>query len=421
MTRRNCRLAHAAITGIGWVTPLGDELDSVWDALLQGRSGISRIAHFDPSPYPCQIAGQVLDFDPDGYIPVKEARRMARASQMALVAAHKAVADSGLALPLAEPDRVAVSLGTAIGGIERVDEGIQATRTGSVSKINPFLLASTLPNMPAFYVAKEFGAHGPNRTIATACATGTQAVGEGAEYIYQDIADIVIAGGVDAILTDFVLAGFCAMRALPTNYNDHPERASRPFDALREGFLLSEGAAVLILENLDRARSRGARIYAEIAGHANSGDAYHIAAPEPEASGAIRTMRWALQSAEIEPQAIDYINAHGTSTPANDAIETLAIKKVFGEAARRLAISSTKSMIGHAMGAAGAIEAAVCALSLHKQELHPTANYENPDPACDLDYVPHEPRKASLLTAMSNSFGLGGQNACLVLTRAETA
>ncbi|MCJ7514111.1 MAG: beta-ketoacyl-[acyl-carrier-protein] synthase II, partial [Anaerolineales bacterium] len=251
--------------------------------------------------------------------------------------------------------------------------------------------------------------------VTTACATGTQSVGEGAESIFQGIADVVIAGGVDAVLTDFVLIGFAAMRALPTSFNDQPEAASRPFDARREGFLLSEGAAVLILENLDHARARGARIYAEVAGHANTGDAYHIAAPDPRATGAVRTMRWALESAGMATDEIDYINAHGTSTPANDAIETLAIKQLFGDRAYQIPVSSTKSMLGHSMGAAGAIEAAVCALTLRHQVIHPTVNYQTPDPECDLDYVPNEPRPARVRAALSNSFGLGGQNACLVL------
>lgn len=415
MTRRDCRLARAVITGIGLVTPIGSDLSDVWQGLLEGRSGIRRISAFDTSGSPCQIGGEIADFRPDEFVPAKEARRMSRASQMALVAAHKAVADASLPLPLADPERVAVCIGTAVGGIERADEGIRTARIDGLAKTNPFMLASVLPNMPAFHITKEFGAHGPNRTVTTACATGTQSVGEGAESIFQGIADVVIAGGVDAVLTDFVLIGFAAMRALPTSFNDQPEAASRPFDARREGFLLSEGAAVLILENLDHARARGARIYAEVAGHANSGDAYHIAAPDPRATGAVRTMRWALESAGMATDEIDYINAHGTSTPANDAIETLAIKQLFGDRAYQIPVSSTKSMLGHSMGAAGAIEAAVCALTLRHQVIHPTVNYQTPDPECDLDYVPNEPRPARVRAALSNSFGLGGQNACLVL------
>jgi len=419
MTRRDCRLARAVITGIGLVTPIGDNLDEVWQGLLAGRSGIRRIQAFGTEGIPCRIGGEIPDFKPDEFVPAKEARRMSRASQMALVAAHKAIADAALPLPLADPERVAVSIGTAIGGIERVDEGIHTTRVEGLARTNPFLLASTLPNMPAFYVTREFGVHGPNRTVTTACATGTQSVGEGCEPIFQGIADVVIAGGVDAVLTDFVFIGFAAMRALPTSFNDRPELASRPFDARREGFLLSEGAAILILENLDHALARGARIYAEVAGHANSGDGYHIAAPDPQATGAVRTMRWALESAGMSIDEIDYINAHGTSTPANDAIETLAIKQLFGGRAYQMPVSSTKSMLGHSMGAAGAIEAAVCALTLKNQLIHPTINYETPDPGCDLDYVPAGPRPARVRAALSNSFGLGGQNACLVLREVE--
>ncbi len=419
MTRRDCRVARAVVTGIGLVTPIGGNLDEVWQGLLAGRSGIRRIQAFNTTGLPCQIGGEIVDFSPEQFIPAKEARRMSRASQMALVAAHRAVADAALPIPLTDPERVAVSIGTAVGGVERFEEGIRTTRTEGFAKTNPFLLASTLPNMPAFHVTKEFGAHGPNRTVTTACATGTQSVGEGAEAIFQGVADVVMAGGVDAVLVDFVLIGFAAMRALPTSFNDQPELASRPFDARREGFLLSEGAAILILENLEHAVARGARIYAEVAGHANSGDAYHIAAPDPQATGAVRTMRWALESAGMGVEEIDYINAHGTSTPANDAIETLAIKQLFGARAYQIPISSTKSMLGHSMGAAGAVEAAVCALTLRNQVIHPTVNYETPDPACDLDYVPGRARPARVRAALSNSFGLGGQNACLVLREVE--
>lgn len=410
---------RVVITGLGVITPLSNELETFWEALLLGKSGVRRITQFDSSDLPCQIAGEIPDFDPTDYLQAKHARRMSRASQIMFAAAKIAMEDSKLAIPFPEPERVGVYFGTAIGGIERAVEGLQVFQTKGFSRVNPFVLPSALPNMSAFHVTSEFNALGPNSTIATACATGTQTVGEAALAIHTGRADVIIAGSSEAIIKDFIFAGFSTMRALPTSFNDEPERASRPFDAKREGFVLSEGAACLILENLDHARSREAHIYAEIAGYASSSDAYNIAVPDPAAKGAIRTMRWAIEDAGISPAQISYINAHGTSTPANDSAETLAIKKLFGEDAYRIPISSTKSMIGHAMGASGAIETIVCALSLERGMIHPTINYEYPDPELDLDYVPNLAREQSLDYAMSNSFGLGGQNACIVLKRME--
>jgi 3-oxoacyl-[acyl-carrier-protein] synthase II len=410
---------RVVITGMGMVTPLGSEVDAVWQALLEGRSGIRQITQFDAQALPCRIAGEIPDFRPEEFIPAKEARRLARCSQMALAAAHKAVADSRLPLPLPQPERVGVYFGTAMGGFERADEGIQVLRTQGLSRVSPFSIPSAIPNMPAFQVTQAFGALGPNITIATACATGTQTVGEAAHAIRHDRADVILTGGVEAMILDYAIAGFVAMRALPTSFNDEPERASRPFDARREGFVFAEGAACLVLESLEHARARGAPVYAEVAGYASSSDGYHIAAPEPTASGAIRTMDWALRDAGLAPNQVDYINAHGTSTPANDAVETLAIKRLFGDQAYRIPISSTKSMMGHPMGAAGAIECAVCALTIQRGRIHPTINYENPDPECDLDYVPNHARQADVRVALSNSFGLGSQNACIVLARLE--
>lgn len=344
---------------------------------------------------------------------------MARNSQMALATSLMAVEDAKIPMPFAQPDRVGVYFGTAIGGLERGVEGIGVLKEKGLAKVNPFYLPSTLPNMAAFHVTHHFKAVGPNSTITTACATGTQTIGEAAQAIRNGWADIVIAGGTEAIIQDFVIAGFSAMRALPVNFNDHPHEASRPFDSLREGFVFAEGAACVILESLEHAEARNARMYAEVIGFGSSGDAYHMAAPEPNGSGAIRTMRRALDDAAIHVEQVSYINAHGTSTPANDATETKAIKTLFGGYAQRIPISSTKSMLGHAMGASGAIEAIVCALSLHHQKIHPTINYENPDPELDLDYVPNKPRDAEIEVVLSNSFGLGGQNACLVFKRAE--
>ena len=410
---------RVVITGLGVVTVLGSRLDEFWDNLVAGRSGIRRITMFDASALPCQIAGEIPEFDAGEFVPAKEARRMSRASLLAFGAAQRAIADSGHPTPFTDPERVGVSFGTAIGGLERVDGGIQTLRTQGLAKVNPFTIPSGLPNMPAFHVSNTFGAVGPSLTVTTACATGTQAIGEGAELIRTGRADVVVAGGTEALIQDYALAGFAVMRALPTNFNEEPGRASRPFDAKREGFVFSEGAACVILERLDHARARGAHLYAEVAGHSSSGDGFHVAAPDPSAAGPIRTMRWALADAGLAPEAVEYINAHGTSTPANDAVETQAIKAVFGEAARRIPISSTKSMIGHAMGASGAIEAVACTLTIERGVIHPTINYEFPDPECDLDYVPNEARRAEVRVARSNSFGLGGQNACLVLRRVE--
>ncbi len=407
------------ITGIGLVTCLGSDKETFWNSILQGKSGVRRITQFDSSDLPCQIAGEIPDFDPSQFIPAKEARRMSRCSQIGLTAAIKAMDDAALPQESPQPERVGVYFGTAIGGWDRGMEGVYALREKGLSRVNPFVLPATLANMPAFHVAKYFGAHGPNITISTACATGAQTVGEAAQAIRNGWADIIIAGATDALITDYIIGGFSAMRAIPTSFNDSPEQASRPFDEKREGFVYSEGSACLILESLEHAKNRGARIYAEIAGYASSSDAFHIAAPDPEGAGAMRTMSLVLQNAAVHPEEIDYINAHGTSTPANDSTETIAIKKLFGDRAYQIPISSTKSMVGHAMGASGAIEAIACALTLDNGAIHPTINYENPDPELDLDYVPNEARQIQVNTILSNSFGLGGQNACLVLKRWE--
>jgi beta-ketoacyl-acyl-carrier-protein synthase II len=410
---------RVVITGIGLVTPLGDTIETFWSALLAGRSGIRRVEEFSANGFPCRIAGVIPAFQPEPYLAVKEVRRMARVSQVAVVAAHKAVEDASLTLPLADPERCGVYMGTAMGGLDKVDEGIEIFRTRGLDRVSPFTLPASLPNMPAFHITQYLEAVGPNSTITTACAAGTQAVGEAADAIRHGRADLILAGGAEALIRYFTLGGFAVMRALPTSFNDSPERASRPFDARREGFVFSEAAACLVLESLEHARGRGARIYAEVLGYASSGDAYHVASPDPSAEGPARTMRLAIADAGIEPAAVDYVNAHGTSTQANDAIETAALKRVFGDGAYRIPVSSTKSMLGHSLGAAGAVEAAVCALTITRGHIHPTINYEFPDPACDLDYVPNQARQAKVSTALSNSFGLGGQNACLVLRRFE--
>jgi 3-oxoacyl-[acyl-carrier-protein] synthase II len=410
---------RVVITGLGAVTALGSSVKKYWQGLIEGRSGIRRISQFDASEFPCQIAGEIPDFNPDEYFDRKEARRIPRSGQIALAAAIQAVADAGLSETMENPERSGVVFGTAIGGVDRIDEGIHTIRSQGFNRLNPFVLPSSIPNLSAFLIARQFQCLGPNTTVTTACATGTQAIGEAAELIRRGAVDVAITGGTEALIKDFAIGGFCSMRALAVSFNDQPDAASRPFDALREGFIFSEGAGSMVLENLEHARKRGANIYAEVAGHASSADGYHMAAPDPDAHGPARAMRWALEDANLLPEKVDYINAHGTSTPLNDVTETRAIKMVFGEHAYRLAISSTKSMIGHAMGASGTLEAIACTLAIKECCIPPTINYENPDPECDLDYTPNRSRRAQVDITLSNSFGLGGQNACLVLKRLQ--
>jgi 3-oxoacyl-[acyl-carrier-protein] synthase II len=409
---------RVVITGIGAMTPLGLTIKETWEGLLAGRSGIAEITQFDASDLPVRIAGELKGFKAREYINFKEARRMSRCSQVAVATAQEAVADAGLELPLADEERVGVLVGSGVGGLRRALDGIDAYRTKGIERVNPFVLTSTLVNMPSHHVSLWAGAKGPISTVVAACATGTQAVGEASEFIRRDAADVMICGGVEAMIHFTAIVGFCAMRALSAR-NDEPERASRPFDADRDGFVFSEGCAILVLEALEHAQTRGAHIRAEVLGHASSSDAFHVAQPDPEGMGASRAMQWALDDADLPPSAIGYINAHGSSTPISDPIETKAIKRTFGDYAYEIPISSTKSMIGHPMGGAGAIEAAACALTVEQGIIHPTINLETPDPECDLDYVPEGARKADVRIALSNSFGLGGQNACLVLGRFE--
>jgi beta-ketoacyl-acyl-carrier-protein synthase II len=408
---------RAVITGLGAVTPLGESISGIWENLLAGVSGVRKITLFDASGLPCQIAGEIPDFVPTKYLDKKEARRLARSSQIALAAAINAVQDSGLPATMPEPERAAVYFGTGIGGLDVYEDNNKVYLERGYSRVNPFSLPGTIPNLPAFAIGRQFQCLGPNFTITTACATSTQALGEACELIRRDAADIVVSGGTEAMIRDFAMVGFIAMRALTTSFNDNPEQASRPFDLNREGFVFSEGAGVLIVEELEHARARGAHIYAEIIGHAASSDGFHMAAPDPEGAGPARAMQWALADARLNPSDIDYINAHGTSTVLNDPTETRAIKRVFGEHAFHVPVSSTKSMFGHAMGASGAIEAIVCTQAIQHGWLPPTINYETPDPECDLDYVPNQPRQVPVDTTLSNSFGLGGQNACLILKR----
>ena len=408
---------RVVITGMGIISPLGHTKEENWDSLLTGRSGIGPITQFDPHGLPVSIAGEVKDFSPKQYIDFKEARRMSRVSQLAVAAAHMAIVDADLTIPDADPERVGVLIGTGVGGFEVADRNLTTYRTKGFNRVNPFAMTAFLPNMPSHHVSLLAGSLGPISTVNAACATGTQALGEGLELIRRGAADTVITGGAEGLIHEAAIAGFARMLALSTAYNDEPERASRPFDKDRDGFVLSEGAGVMVLERLDKAMLRGARIYAEVLGHASSSDAFHVAAPDPEAAGKVRAMRWAIEDAGLTTGDIDYINAHGTATVVNDASETYAIKTLFGEQAYELPVSSSKSVLGHAMGATGAIEAIFCAYALSTQIIPPTWNYETPDPECDLDYVPNAPRSAELHVTLSNSFGLGGQNACLVLAK----
>ncbi|MFC1923083.1 beta-ketoacyl-ACP synthase II [Chloroflexota bacterium] len=404
---------RVVVTGMGALTPLGT-LKEFWQGLIAGKSGVRNITNFDPQDLEVKIAGEV-DFEPREHIDPKTARRMARGSQMALIASRMALENAGLGQETVaeEGDRVGVSIGTSNAGFGKlVDISYQYTYHGR--KPFPTALINGLPNMPGHYVSLEMGAAGPLTTISTACASGTQSIGYGLELIRSGKADLVFAGGVDCLVRKEVIAAFDAMTVLPRSSNDFPEKASRPFDMHRDGFVLGEGAGILVLESLEHALRRDAHIYAEILGHAASSDAHHIATPDEEGKGAQKAMRWALEDAQLMPDQVDYINAHGTGTRVNDPTETRAIKKVFGGSAYQTPISSTKSMIGHCMGASGTVEAIACAMSIEQGILHPTINLNSPDPECDLDYVPNQAREVKIQTALSNSFGLGGQNACLV-------
>ena len=410
---------RVVITGMGAVTPVGNTVEDSWESALSGRSGIELITQFDASELPCRIAGEVKNFDPAKYMNFKEARRMSRASQLAVAAATMAIPDAGLPMEVPDPERTGVVFGTGMGGFEMADQSLTAFREKGLSRVSPFALSSSLANMPSHHISLMAHTLGPISTVVAACATGTQAIGEASEHIRRGRTIRMIAGGVEGLIHEAAMAGFSAMRALSTSFNDEPHRASRPFDKDRDGFILSEGAGVFVLERLDVALERGAPIYAEILGHASSSDAYHVAVPDPNAAGAIRAMKWAIEDACVDLEEVAYINAHGSSTPVNGRTETYAIKRLFGERAYEIAVSSTKSIMGHAMGGAGAIEAIFTALALKTGIIPPTWNYETPDPDCDLDYVPNEPREKEIKVAMSNSFGLGGQNACLVLRKFE--
>jgi 3-oxoacyl-[acyl-carrier-protein] synthase II len=409
---------RVVITGVGLVTPLGIGVQKNWEVLLRGESGIGPITRFDSSRYTTRIAGEVKAFDPLAFIDKREARRMDLFIQFALAAAALAVEDAGIDPVLLEGDRTGVYIGSGIGGLATIEECHSTLLQRGPDRVSPFFLISIIINEASGYVSIKYRSRGPNSATATACATSTHSVGDSFRLIVRGDADRMLAGGTEAPVTPLGVAGFCALRALSTR-NDEPRRASRPFDAERDGFVMGEGAGILLLEELDAARRRGARIYAEIVGYGMNADAYHVTAPSEDGEGAKGVMQRALADASIDPSEVDFINAHGTSTPLNDKIETLAIKKAFGEHARKIGISSTKSMTGHLLGAAGAVEAGVTALCLANQTMTPTINYDHPDPECDLDYVPNAARPAEIRYALSNSFGFGGTNGCLVLKRYE--
>lgn len=415
----NFNQRRVVVTGLGLVTPLGTGVEKNWEALVAGRSGISTIRRFSNLEFfPSRIAGQVPDFRAEDFIEPKEIKKMDLFIQYSVAAATLAVQDSGLKIDAEIAERVGVIIGVGLCGLETIEQYHRTFLEAGPRKISPFFIPKVISNLAPGQVALRFGAKGVNWTPTSACASGNHAIGEAFHLIRRGLQDVVISGGGEAAITPLGVGGFAAMKALSTR-NDEPERASRPFDKDRDGFVIAEGSGVLILEERERAIQRGAKIYAEIIGYGANGDAYHMTAPAPEGEGAARCMKLAVKDADIEPGAVDYINAHGTSTEYNDINETQAIKNVFGEHARKLAISSTKSMTGHLLGAAGAVEGVFSVLALHRGVIPPTINYETPDPQCNLDYTPNQSRKADIRVALSNSFGFGGTNACVIFRRAE--
>jgi 3-oxoacyl-[acyl-carrier-protein] synthase II len=404
------------VTGIGLVTPCGIGTDNVWNNILSGKSGIGPITRFNTDRFDTKFAGEVKDFNPEDYVQPKEVKKMDLFIHYALAAAHIAVKDAGLDMGKEDPERVGVVVGTGLGGLPTIEKYHSVLLERGPGRITPFFIPMLIANEAPGHIAIQHGMKGPNLCIVTACATGAHSIGDACRIIQYGDADVMVAGGSEANLTPLTVGGFNAMKALSTRNND-PMKASRPFDRDRDGFVVAEGSGIIILEELEHAKKRGARIYAEMAGYGYNGDAYHITAPCPDGDGFIRCMRMALRDAHISPDHVDYINAHGTSTKLNDYIETLAIKEVFKEKAYRIPVSSTKSMTGHLLGAAGAVEAVFSILSIRDQVCPPTINYENPDPECDLDYVPNTARKCTINTVVSNGFGFGGTNSTLVFRR----
>ncbi len=409
---------RVVVTGMGAVTPIGNSVPEFWEGCLQGRSGIGILSQFDHSAYPIHIAGEVKNFDAEEHMDRREARRMARFSQFAVVASQQALRHAELDLNKVDRNRVGVLIGNGIGGLGDSQDAVRTIDARGGMKIDPFYFPKMLPNMAAAHIALAFGAKGYNNTVITACAAGTQAIGDALDLVRAGRVDVAITGGTEATLCELGLAGFAVIRALSAR-NDEPERASRPFDAERDGFVAAEGSGIFVIENLEHAKARNAPILAELAGYGATSDAYHVVAPREDGDGAMRAMQAALDDAGIRPEEVDYINAHGTSTKLNDASETLAIKRVFGEDAYRIPISATKSMVGHSFGAAGGIESIAAVQAIQTGMIHPTINYETPDPDCDLDYTPNEARRVDVDVVLKNSFGFGGQNACLIYKRYE--
>ncbi|AIQ12823.1 3-oxoacyl-ACP synthase [Paenibacillus durus] len=409
-------LSHrVVVTGMGVMTTLGKDLETFWNSLMSGKSGVSTIESFDVSEYPTRIAASIKDFDPEELFGRKEARKMDRFVQFALAAGQKALGDSGLVIGEdIEAERIGVSVGSGIGGLGTWEDQHNLLLEKGPKRVSPFFIPMMIANMGSGQLSISLGAKGPNTTQVTACATGSHAIGDSLRIIQRGDADAMICGGAEATIRPTGMAGFCAMRAMSTR-NDEPEKASRPFDSGRDGFVMGEGAGILVLESLEHALQRGARIYAEVIGYGLSGDAHHMTEPDPD--GAARCMKMAIRDAGIKPEEIDYINAHGTSTPVGDKSETTAIKMALGDHAYKVPVSSTKSMTGHLLGAAGGVEAIICGLSLQNNMIAPTINLDNQDPECDLDYVPNKPREAELNIAMSNSFGFGGHNATVILKK----
>jgi len=410
---------RVVITGLGTVNPLGNNVKDYWERVKACENGITRITRFDPSEHPSQVAGEVKDFNPGDFFDAKEARRMDRFTVYAVAAAIQAHEDAGLKNGDIDPDRIGIVLGNGIGGIEVLGDNFKKFFDRGVKAVHPLLAPMMITNIAPANVAIKLNLQGPCHAVVTACASGTDAIGEALSWVRRGRADMMLAGGTEAALTPLGLASFTAIQAVSTRYNDTPEKASRPFDAGRDGFVMSEGSGIVVLEELEHAKKRGAKIYAELLGYGATCDANHLTAPHPQGVGAVRAMQRALADGGLTIEDIDYINAHGTSTPVNDPVESKAIREVFGEQADKLKVSSTKSMVGHLLGAAGGVEAIVIAKALKEQFYPPTRNYENPDPDCDLDYIPNKGFSGPMRTAMSNSFGFGGHNGVLVFKRYE--
>lgn len=407
---------RVVVTGMGVISPVGTGLNKFWDSLVKGKSGIDKITRFDTSDLPSRIAGEVRDFNPEAYIEKKELKRLDRFTQFAISATKMALEDADLDLSTVDKTRIGVILGSGIGGNATWEEQHSILLSKGPKRVSPFFIPMMIVNMASGQVSMAFGLKGPNFTVVTACASGTNAIGEAFRTLQRGDADIIISGGTEAPITMLSLAGFSSMKALSSR-NDEPSLASRPFDRERDGFVMGEGAGILVMESLDSALKRNAKIYGEVVGYGSTADAYHLTQPSPEGEGASRAMEAAISDAGISPSDVDYINAHGTSTPLNDKFETMAIKNTFGEHAYKLAVSSTKSMTGHLLGAAGAVEIVATLLSVYNDEIPPTINYENPDPECDLDYVPNRAVKRTVNIALSNSMGFGGHNACIIVKK----